>query len=162
MVEVVWEYEHMVSALLERIGLCRRQILLATRLFDDKIFNLLFHKAKQGIEVRVIVDSSLISKYFRLHNANKVFHVNDKNTAERINSIGNPWYPDTDLVSRRVGQIPFSMIIMDETDVGIELIDREDAENFHGGIIIRDKKTSRIMKDFYNKIWDGSAEKDDM
>lgn len=162
MVEVVWEYEHMVSALLERIGLCRREILLATRLFDEKIFNLLFHKAKLGIEVRIIVDSSLISKYFRLHHGNGSPHVSDKNAAERINSIGNPWYPDNDLVSRRVGKIPFSMIIMDESDVGIELINREDTENFHGGIIIRDERTSRIMKNFYNKIWDGSAEKNDM
>jgi predicted transcriptional regulator len=162
MVEVVWEYEHMVSTLLERIGLCRRQILLATRLFDEKIFNLLFHKAKQGIEVRIIVDSSLISKYFRLHNVNEGSHVSDKNAAERINSIGNPWYPDNNLVTRRVGKIPFGMIIVDETDVGIELINREDTENFLGGIIIRDEKTSRIMKNIYNKIWDGSAEKNDM
>ncbi len=162
MAEVVWEYEHMVSALLERIGLCKRQILLATRLFDEKIFNLLFHKAKQGIEVRIIVDSSLISKYFRLHYGNSGLHVGDKNMAERINSIGNPWYPDNDLVSRRVGKIPFSMIIMDEIDVGIELINREDTENFHGGIIIRDEKTSRTMKDLYNRIWAGSAEGNDM
>ena len=160
--EVVWEYEYMVSALLERIRLCRRQILLATRLFDEKIFNLLFHKAREGLEVRIIVDSSLISKYFKIHNGNRGFPVSDKNTAERISSIGNPWYPDNDLVSRRVGSIPFSMIIMDEIDVGIELINREDTENFHGGIIIRDEKTSRIMKDFYNKIWEGSAEQNDI
>jgi predicted transcriptional regulator len=161
-VEVLWEYEQMVSTLLERIALCRRRILLATRLFDENIFNLLFHKAKQGIEVKILVDPSLIARYFELHNSNRDSHISDENAAERIDSVGNPWYPDNDLVNRRVGQVPFSMIIMDETDVGIELINRQNTENFHGGILIRDEKTSGIMKSFYDKIWDRSTQNSDM
>jgi predicted transcriptional regulator len=157
--EVVWEYEQMVSALLERIGLCRHQILLATRFFDEKVFNLLIHKAKQGIEVRVLVDSSLIARYYELRNSDRDSQVNDKNAAGRL---VNPRYPDSDIVNKRVRKVPFGMIVIDETDVGLELIDRQDTENFHGGIIIRDEKTSRIMKSFYDKIWDESAEKNDM
>jgi hypothetical protein len=51
---------------------------------------------------------------------------------------------------------------MDETDVGIELINRQNTENFHGGILIRDEKTSGIMKSFYDKIWDRSTQNSDM
>jgi hypothetical protein len=71
--------------------------------------------------------------------------------------VGNPWYPDSK-IERRIATIPFGMIIIDERQVGIELIDHNNPKNFSGAILIKDEKFSKTMKDFYQKIWDRASE----
>ncbi|MGA9170591.1 MAG: hypothetical protein WBZ20_10665, partial [Nitrososphaeraceae archaeon] len=82
--------------------------------------------------------------------------LNDKNSSERKKVVSNPWYPGK--VKRRVARIPFSIIVLDGKEVGVEVVDWNEPKKFCGVIFIREEKTSKTMLNFYNKMWDAATE----
>jgi predicted transcriptional regulator len=158
-IEIVLTYEDMVTAIVERTEFSKNEILLASRYFNEIIINSILRKAKSGINVKVIAEKGLVNQFFEQQN-NKQTQLNDKNTVERSKVVGNPWYPGN--VTRRVANVPFSMTLFDKSEVAIELINANEPKSFHGAIFIRDKKTSKRMLDYYQKLWDsGSTDYDD-
>jgi predicted transcriptional regulator len=158
-IEIVLTYEDMVSAIVERTEYSKNEILLASRYFNEIIISTILRKAKSGINVKVIAEKGLVNQFFEQQN-NKQTQLNDKNTVERSKVVGNPWYPGN--VTRRVANVPFSMTLFDKSEVAIELINANEPKSFHGAIFIRDKKTSKRMLDYYQKLWDsGSTDYDD-
>jgi hypothetical protein len=152
-IEIVWTYEEMISLLLKCLDLCKEEILIATRVSPEEIINRILQKCKLGVHVKVLADIDLVKEYFDLHKIDKLGSNNqDKNTSERINVIGNPWYPEKN-VNRKICKIPFGMIIIDGKEVGIELIDQTDPKKFNMGILLRDENASRVMKEHYEKLW---------
>ena len=155
-VEIVRTYEEMVSLLLKCVDLCKDEILIATRVSPEVIINRILQKCKLGVHVKVLADTDLIKEYFKVHNFDMVSLNNlDKNAAERINVIGNPWYPEKN-VNRKICKIPFGVIIIDGKEVGIEVIDRTNPKKFNMGILLRDETASRVMKEYYEKLWNGA------
>jgi hypothetical protein len=152
-VEIVRSYEGMVSLILKCIASCKDEILIATRVSPEIIINRILQKCKLGVHVRVLADTDLVKEYFKVHKIDMV-GLNDqhKNAVERINVIGNPWYPEKN-VNRRICKIPFGMIIIDGKEVGIELIDQTDLKKFNMGILLRDENASGVMKEYYEKLW---------
>jgi hypothetical protein len=148
-IEMVWTYEDMVSAIVERTEFCRNEILLASRYFNEIIINGILRKAKLGLDVKVIAEKSLVTQFFEQNNH---MMLNDKNSLERSNVVGNPWYPGK--IDRRVGNVPFSIIIFDRKEVGIEFIDANKPETFKSAIFIRDEPTSKIIMEYFQKMWD--------
>ena len=148
-IEMVWTYEDMVSAIVERTEFCRNEILLASRYFNEIIINSILRKAKLGLDVKVIAERSLVTQFFEQNNH---MMLNDKNSLERSNVVGNPWYPG-DKIDRRVGNVPFSIIIFDRKEVGIEFIDANEPKIFKGAIFIRDEQTSKVMMEYFQKMW---------
>jgi hypothetical protein len=65
-------------------------------------------------------------------------NLEDKNNMERSTVVGNPRYPGN--IDRRAIDLPFSMIVLDSKEVGIELIQATNPKNFNGVIIVRDEK----------------------
>jgi hypothetical protein len=105
------------------------------------------------VHVKVLADVDLVREYFKLHKIGKVSsNSQDKNAAERINVIGNPWYPEKN-VNRKICKIPFGMIIIDGKEVGVELVDQADPKKFNMGILVRDENASGVMKEYYEKLW---------
>jgi hypothetical protein len=155
-VEIVRTYEEMVSLILKCVDLCKDEILIATRVSAEVIINRILQKCKLGVHVRVLADTDLIKEYFKVHNFDMV-GVNDqqKNAAERIKVIGNPWYPEKN-VNRKICKIPFGVIIIDGKEVGIEIIDRTGPKKFNMGILLRDETASRVMKEYYEKLWNSA------
>jgi hypothetical protein len=152
-IEIVRTYEEMISLLLKCVDVCKDEILIATRVSPEVIINRILQKCKLGIHVKVLADIDLVKEYFKLHKINKVnLNSQDKNTVERINVIGNPWYPEKN-VNRKICKIPFGMIIIDGKEVGIELIDQTDPKKFNMGILLRDENASGVMKEYYEKLW---------
>ena len=152
-VEIVWTYEEMVSLLLKCVDLCKDEILIVSRVSPDVVINRILQKCKLGVHVKVLADVDLVKEYFKLHKIDKVDSNNkDKNAAERMNVIGNPWYPEKN-VSRKICKIPFGMIIIDGKEVGIELIDQTDPKKFNMGILLRDENASEVMKEYYENLW---------
>ena len=152
-VKIVWTYEEMVSLLLNCVDLCKNEILIASRVSPEVIINRVLQKCKLGVHVKVLADMDLVKGYFKLHKIGNVGSSNqDKNAAERINVIGNPWYPEKN-VNRKICKIPFGMIIIDGKEVGVELIDQADPKKFNMGILVRDEHASRVMKEYYEKLW---------
>jgi hypothetical protein len=152
-VEIVRTYEEMVSLILKCVDLCKDEILIATRVSPEVIINRILQKCKLGVHVKVLADTDLVKQYFKLHRVEKVGSSNqDKNAAERINVIGNPWYPEKN-VNRKICKIPFGIIIIDGKEVGIELIDQTDPKKFNMGILLRDESISKVMKEYFEKLW---------
>jgi predicted transcriptional regulator len=156
-IEVVFTYEDMVSAIVERTEFTKNEILLASRHFNEIIINNILRKAKAGINVKVIAEKRLVDQFFE---QNKTYmQLNDKNAVERTNIVGNPWYPGN--ISRRLANVPFSMILFDRSELAIELINANEPKRFHGAIFIRDEKTCRRMLEYYDNIWDSGSEDED-
>jgi predicted transcriptional regulator len=153
-IEIAWTYQDMVSAIVERVQLCKNEILLASRSFNEIIINNILRKANSGIDVKVISDSSLVKQYIEAEG--RGLSLNDKNSSERIKVVSNPWYPGK--VKRRVARIPFSIIVLDGKEVGVEVVDWNEPKKFYGVIFIREEKTSKTMLNFYNKMWDAATE----
>jgi hypothetical protein len=152
-IEIVWTYEEMVSLILKCVDLCKDEILIATRVSPEIIINRILQKCKLGVHIKVLADTDLVKQYFKLHRVEKVGSNNqDKNAAERMNVIGNPWYPEKN-VNRKICKIPFGIIIIDGKEVGIELTDQTDHKKFNMGILLRDENTSGFMKEYYEKLW---------
>ena len=153
-IEIAWTYQDMVSAIVERVQLCKNEILLASRSFNEIIINNILRKANSGIDVRVISDSSLVKQYIEAED--RGLNLNDKNSSERIKVVSNPWYPGK--IKRRIARIPFSIIVLDGKEVGVEVVDWNEPKKFCGAIFIRDEKTSKTMLNFYNKMWDAATD----
>jgi hypothetical protein len=152
-IEVVWTYEDMVSAIVERTEFCRYEILLASRYFNEIIINSILRKARLGLDVKVISEKSLVTEFFEQNNH---MMLNDKNSLERSNVVGNPWYPGK--IDRQVGKVPFSIIIFDRKEVGIEFIDANEPKIFKSAIFIRDEQTSKLMMEYFQKMWTTNPE----
>jgi predicted transcriptional regulator len=155
-IEIVLTYEDMVSAIVERTEFSKNEILLASRHFNEIIINNILRKAKSGINVKVVAEKTLVDQFFEQNN--KHLQVNDKNSVERTNVVGNPWYPAN--VSRRLANVPFSMTLFDRNEVAIELINANEPKSFHGAIFIRDQKTCRRMLEYYQQLWDSGSTDD--
>lgn len=85
--------------------------------------------------------------------------LNDKNSTERTNVVTNPWYPNNNNhnINRRISRVPYSIIVLDGEEVGVELIDWNEPKKFHGVVFIKDENTCKIIRDFYLKLWDSAA-----
>jgi predicted transcriptional regulator len=158
-VDIIWKYEDMVSAIIQRIELCKDEILLASKYTNELIINSMLFKVQAGIKAKVISDKSLVRKFFEQFQQSMV-GIKDKNTLERSTVVGNPWYPGN--IDRRATDLPFSMIVLDRKEVGIELIHANDPKTFNGVIFVRDEKIANLMTSYYHKIWESSSSSDDL
>jgi hypothetical protein len=60
-------------------------------------------------------------------------------------------------IERRVGQIPFGLIIFDRNEVGIELVDSYNPDKFSAGILVKDSsQIVHAMLKLYEEIWSNS------
>jgi hypothetical protein len=75
-----------------------------------------------------------------------MLNMEDKNSSERSTVVGNPCYP------RRITDLPFSMIVLDGKEVGIELIHANDPKTFNRVIFVQDEKIANLMARYYQKI----------
>lgn len=153
-VKVVWSYDDLIPLLLQYVAACKNELLIAARISSELLINAILQKTKQGLDVKVLVDSHLIEEYFKIQDLDdRVENAkHDKNSVERINVVANPWYPSKD-VERRVTELPFGMIIFDDDIIGIELVNSNSPKEFCGGILIIDKELCSIMKRLYQRLW---------
>jgi hypothetical protein len=156
-IEIALTYQDMVSAIIERVQFCQNEILLASRSLNELIINNILRKANTGVNVKVLTDSSLVKQYFEAEGKTlKLKDGGDKHINEKISVVSNPWYPGN--VNRRIAKIPFSMIILDGKEVGIELVNWNEPKDFYGVVFIRgDENTSKRMQALYYKIWDSAS-----
>src|SRR5689334_3222898 len=158
-VDIIWKYEDMVAAIIQRIELCKDEILLASKYTNELIINSMLHKVQAGVKAKVISDKSLVRNFFEQFQQNMV-GIKDKNTSERSTVVGNPWYPGN--IDRRAADLPFSMIVLDSKEVGIELIHANDTKMLNGVIFVRDEKIAQVMTNYYQKIWESNSSSDDL
>ncbi len=147
---VMWSYEDMISTAIERINFAESEILLVSRFTNDMIINAMIRKANAGVDAKVIADTDLVVQFIR--SATEKLQVVDKNSLERINVVGNPWYPAGN-VQRKYTRIPFSFMIFDGKEAGVEFVDSHSPDKFIGSMLVKDEMFCRELKTQFNKIW---------
>jgi hypothetical protein len=158
---IVNSQENMVKIVRNRVELANNEILIATRISLDEIIVSLMDSIKRGVKVRILADKELIAKYRRIYYPNmqksdSLDHV-DKHNEERIKLVENPWYQSGVKIDRRIGKVPFGLIIVDRSEVGIELVDSHNPNIFTAGILV--KGSSQIcdaMLKLYEEMWSNS------
>jgi hypothetical protein len=73
------------------------------------------------------------------------------------NTIANPYYPNTH-IHRRILDIPFTMIILDRIEVGLELLNSNNPKESFSGVWIKNQVFATAMKSFYQTLWDKASE----
>ena len=160
-VDITLSFDRMIQILLDRIDCCKNEILISTRICPEIIINKLLERSKLGVKLKVIADIDLVKEYLRSQE-NFVDNLNKENPMEERKCIvANPWYPDIS-VNRRIEDIPFGMVIIDNSEVGIELVNSNNPKEFYGGIFIRDEKIAMNMTQLYEQIWEKASEKIDI
>ncbi|MBA3286097.1 MAG: hypothetical protein H0U27_13710, partial [Nitrosopumilus sp.] len=171
--EIITSYEELMSSLSKKIGECQSELLIATRLASEELINEISLKAKVGVKVKILADTKLVQGYFKSQikscapnneddKDGKYNTANDINESERIKVVGNPWYPNTKGIDRRVCDIPFGIIVIDGNEAGVELINRNNSQNFFAGILIKEEKFVMVIKELFNKIWDSAPNNDSL
>jgi sugar-specific transcriptional regulator TrmB len=154
---IINSHADIVRTIRERIELANNEILIATRISFDELIASLIDSIKLGVKVRILVDERLISEYHRVYYPN--IQKNDslpliaKHTEERMKVVENPWYHSGVEIERRIGQIPFGLIIFDRKEVGIELVDSYNSDKFTAGILVKDSQICDAMLKLYEEMW---------
>ena len=163
--EIIWSYDELILSIIEKVKNCKKDLLIATRLYSEKVINQIILKSKVGVNVKILSDTKLVQGYFKSQaqnyesdysNEGDNIDGNDKKN-ERLEVLKNPWYPNEEGIQRKILDIPFGLLVIDEEEVGLELINRNDPQNFFAGVFIKDVKLASNVKDFYMKIWDGAS-----
>ena len=141
--EIIWSWDKMVDTLIDAIEHSEREILLASRFYEEKIINAIMQRNKVGVDAKVIVDIQLFKSYFLKHAKNVK---KDKHFEERLKVASNPWYSPDNKVERKFTHLPFSMLIIDNKVCAIELVDASDPENFYACIVVKDEGFTKEMK----------------
>jgi len=157
-VDIIMSLDKVIKKLLELIDCSKNEILISTRICPEIVINRLLEKSKLGVKVKVIADLDLVEEY--LKSQEKFVDVLNKENPikERQCVVANPWYPGNNNVSRRIADIPFGVIILDNFEVGIELVNSNNVKEFYGGIFIRDEKMAIAMNEFYQQLWVKASE----
>ncbi|MDP8902716.1 MAG: phospholipase D family protein [Thermoproteota archaeon] len=155
---ILISHENIVKTLCQRIEKANNEILIATRISMDEVIASLIESIKLGVKVRVLVDERLIAEYRRFYypeteKSDSPSHV-DRYAEERIKVVENPWYQSGVKIERRVGKVPFGLIILDKKEVGIELVDSYNPDKFSTGILLKDsRQVVDAMLKQYEEMW---------
>ena len=156
---IINSHEELVKTIRDRIELANKEILIATRISFDEGIAALINSIKLGVKVRILVDERLISEYHRVYYSSiqksdslPVINAN-KHTEERMKVVENPWYHSGVEIERRVGQIPFGLIIFDRNEVGIELVDSYNPDKFTAGMLVKDSQIGDAVLKLYEELW---------
>ena len=156
---IINSQEDMVKTIRDRIELANKEILIATRISFDEGIAALINSIKLGVKVRILVDERLISEYHRVYSSSNIQKsdslpvINAKHSEERMKVVENPWYHSGVEIERRVGQIPFGLIIFDRNEVGIELVDSYNPDKFTAGMLVKDSQIGDAMLKLYEELW---------
>src|SRR6476620_2404599 len=163
--EIIFSYDKLILSMIEKVKNCKKELLLATRLYSEEVINEIILKSKVVVNVKILSDTKLIQGYFNAQtqnyesaysNGGDVIDGNDKKN-ERLEVLKNPWYPNEDGIQRKILDIPFGLLVIDEEEVGLELINRNDIQNFFAGVFIKDVTLASTVKDFYMKMWNSAS-----
>lgn len=163
--EIYWSCEKLILSMIEKVKDCKSELLLATRQYSEKVVNELILKSKVGINVKVLADTKLVQEYYKSqtnyyesNKNNEDNNIENDNGSERLKVITDPWYPNNEGIERKVIDIPFGLLVIDNKEVGIEIINRNNGLNFFAAIFIRDEKIALDVKEFYMKLWNSASD----
>lgn len=151
--EMTTTFDTMVRKVIEIIEFAEKEILLLTRFPNEMIINAILKKSGRGIQVKVISDLNMVERYFQSEK-DKV-GINDKNKKERTDVVANPFYPSK--IERRYSKTPYCMLIVDQKQIGIEIVNNHEPNQFKMAMFGTDAAFSSQMKIEFENMWKYAA-----
>lgn len=151
--KIITSYEEMVTKAIEIIDFAQSEIILMTRYPNELIVNSMLKKASMGVSVKVLVDINMVDNY--ISKAGNKMTVSDKNTSERNQVVVNPFYPVK--IERRYGKVPFSLLMTDDSHIGMEIIDKHNPDKYNLSIYADNSKVGLQIKDVFSDLWKSAS-----
>ncbi|MGC8661446.1 MAG: phospholipase D-like domain-containing protein [Nitrososphaeria archaeon] len=143
-VKVYTEWYSLVESLMARISTAEESVELASRYIDSNVLKAMLDAARRGIAIRMITDSAYSAARAKYYLA-LISNEENKAIAKQLFTLKN--------VSVKTTNVPYSFIIVDQEDVGIEIPDIFGEKNFLLGIQFKSpviaEKVSTIMEKMY-------------
>lgn len=145
-VRVYTEWYSLIESLTERIKVAKESVKLASRYIDSNVLKALLEAAKRGVSVKMITDrtdTTSRAKYYLALISNE----ENKTVAKQLFTLRN--------VSAKTANVPYSFIIVDEEDVGIEIPDIFGEKSFLLGMQFKSpiiaERMSSILENMYER-----------
>lgn len=152
-----WKYDELAAWIIQRSHYARKEILIATRFYDEGIINAVSKRADSGVSVRVIATDSMVGNYLKAE-IKRGKKTTDKHDTERKKVVTDPWYPNKNVI-RTIGKVPFCIIIFDRNEAAIELVNANDPSSIRFGLSFIDEKRACDLAEFYIDLWDNLTQR---
>ncbi|MEE9585452.1 MAG: hypothetical protein V3W09_00965, partial [Nitrososphaerales archaeon] len=147
------QWGELVDTLSERIKLMRSDMYVASRYVDFRTAETALQSASRGCSIKLL-HSNRRALSERLQIFGNIM-ANPKSIFTFKNLVSNPH------ISMKKAYIPYSFIIIDSIDVGIEIVNPADPHSFFVGLRFESPSLARTLKEYFDILWT-TAEKDDM
>lgn len=146
-------FDSMVKRAVEMIDMAEKEIILATRFQNELIINSILKKAAKGVEIKILSDIGMVDGYFQAEKGK--IKTDDKNAKERINVVANPFYPSK--IERRYSKVPYCILIVDQKEVGMELVSNYETGKFKTAVFGQDSELSSQMRNEFESLWERAS-----
>ncbi|MEM4091979.1 MAG: hypothetical protein QW837_02850 [Conexivisphaerales archaeon] len=136
------KWDDLVAGLLPIIESAKLEVLLANRALEPKIVPILLNSAKRGRKIKIINDTGLIKEKIKQASIDPQLLTLYKGL---INTPG---------VGIKVFPIPYSFVIVDKLELGVEIVNPVKFNEFFIGYRFRSATLADKMALFFNDMWD--------
>ena len=148
-VKIYTEWESLVSSLADRISGAEYEVKLMSRYIDVRVLSAMYETAKRGVPVYLITNKTNVRERIKQY-LSLISNENLKALALKLFSLPN--------VFVRSSEVPYSAVIIDSEDVGLEVPNSKDG-TFMLGLQFKSPTLASKLASFFNGIFD-SAESD--
>ncbi|MCL4436825.1 MAG: hypothetical protein M1503_12425 [Thaumarchaeota archaeon] len=146
--EVYTSFEELIEKTVDISLRAKTELRLATRYVDKRVIEALATVAKRGVKVSVITDLAIILKRIQI--------LKPSSNPKEFESLLYPLKGSG--VSFRYAQIPFSFLLRDNYEAGVELADPVFTDNFVIGFLFQDSEVGKILSKRFDTIWQDATE----
>ena len=139
-------WEDLSKDLFQFIENARSEVLLANRTLDPNAVPPVIKATRAGKKVRILNDIDLVNQRLKLATM-------DKNIMSLYRSLFS-----SSGVKIRVTGVPYSFVIVDGLELGIEIINPIKLNQFFIGYRFRSATLAEKMKSFYEEMWESARE----
>jgi hypothetical protein len=138
-------WDDLSAEVADSIDKMRSEMYVASKYVDFRTAEVALRSASRGCKINIVNSSSagLSTRLMVLSNMAE----NPKTFEVYHGLAGNS------NVSMRVADIPFSFIVIDALDVGIEIVDPLDSQSFFAGVHFRSPSLASRMISYFNHLW---------
>ncbi|MGC8568622.1 MAG: phospholipase D-like domain-containing protein [Nitrososphaeria archaeon] len=143
-IKVYTDWESLIGSLITRLESAKYEVKLASRYIDTRVIKALYEIARKGVPIYIITnkenDPERVKQYLGLLSNEEL-----KALATKFYSLPN--------VNVRSNYVPYSFIIIDVEDVGVEVIDSS-RKSFIFGVRFKSPIIASKLSEHFNRIYE--------
>jgi len=146
---IYMDYNKLIDDLAETMSNAKSYVYYATRHFNEVIISKAIELHRRGVNIRVLADKALVDKYLSEYVGVQL--KSNGHELERLKMFTDPFYPDK--FDRRIIEVPFSFVVIDDKYVGLELVNSYNPSKFYAGVYVEDENVARQVKELFNVLY---------